>query len=329
MRADRLLALLMMLQSQGRMTAKALAEKLEVSERTIYRDIEALSMAGVPVYSETGRTGGFDLLDSYRTSLTGLNERELNSLFMLSIPTALAGLDASQELQSALLKLSSAAPGSAYQGGSAATRRIHLDWEGWEKVDEPLNILRTIEQALRQDSRLLIRYQPYYLLEVEQLIEPYGLVAKAGVWHLVYARSDRLRVIRVADMLDVRGTGIPFERRDDFELEAFWGDWCARQEQRRSSYPVTLLVNPKIALDLKRYLRGRRERVIVVLEQRDDETRLRVQINFESLLEARAALLGLGGAIEVLEPLALRVSMADYARQIIERYLTHQMPSAH
>ncbi len=327
MRADRLLSLLMLLQARGRMTAKALAEKLEVSVRTIYRDIEALSMAGVPVYAETGRAGGFDLLDSYRTSLTGLNQGELSALFMLSIPAPLTGLQASQELQSALLKLSAAAPGTARQDESVSHKRIHLDWEGWEVVEEPLNFLRTIERALRQDSRLMIRFQPYYLLEVEQIVEPYGLVAKAGAWHLVYARSERTRVIRVAGLLDVKETGEPFQRRGDFDLEAFWEDWCTRKEQRRMSYPVILLVSADLAPDLPRYLPGRIDWATAALEPPDEGGRRRMQIKFESLWEARAALLGLGGAVEVLEPPALRASMADYARQIVERYFTSQTPA--
>ena len=125
MRADRLLSLLMLLQTHGRMKAKSLAERLEVSERTIYRDIDALSAAGVPVYAEPGREGGFDLLDSYRTNLTGLNEREVRALFMLSIPAPLAELGVSQDLQAALLKLSAALPNartSLRPAGSSSSR---------------------------------------------------------------------------------------------------------------------------------------------------------------------------------------------------------------
>ncbi len=320
MRADRLLTLLMLLQARGRMTAKALAEKLEVSERTIYRDIEALSMAGVPVYAEAGRAGGFDLLDSYRTSLTGLNERELNALFMLSVPAPLARLGVSHDLQSALLKLSSALSGPKHREAAAVHQRVLLDWDAWEVVEEPVTSLRTIERALRQDRMLLIRYQPFYVMVLERLVEPYGLVAKAGEWHMVYARAGRLQVIRVAELLDVQESDKQFRRREAFDLQGFWGDWCSKQEQRRRGYPVTVLVSKELALELARYLPGGRHREIVRLESQMKSGQVGMQINFESLWDARSALLSLGGAVEVLEPLALRATMADYARQILQRY---------
>ena len=320
MRADRLLALLMLLQSRGRMTAKALAEKLEVSERTIYRDIEALSIAGVPVYAEAGRAGGFDLLDSYRTSLTGLNKRELNALFMLSVPAPLSRLGVSQDLQSALLKLSSAWREPVDREARGLHQRILLDWDGWEVIEEPVTVLRTIERALRQDCKLLIRHQPFYVMELERLVEPYGLVAKAGVWHMVYALSGRLRVIRVGDLLDVQSTDIHLQQQEDFDLEAFWGDWCAEQAKKRLGYQVVVLVSEEFAPELPRYLPGGRHREIVRIESQMMSGQVGLQIYFESLWDARSVLLGMGGAVEVLEPLALRATLADYARQISQRY---------
>jgi predicted DNA-binding transcriptional regulator YafY len=320
MRADRLLSLLMLLQSQGRMTAGALAEKLEVSVRTIYRDIDALSTAGVPIYSEPGREGGFDLLDTYRTSLTGLNERELRALFMLSVPAPLTELGLSQDLQAALLKLAASLPDGHRQNEKLVRQRFHLDWNWWYRLEEPVPFLHTIERAVWQDRRLVIRYRPFFILDVERLVDPYGLVAKAGVWYLVYARASKMQALRVASLLDVGLTGESFSRSEDFNLVEFWAAWCARREKSHSSYPVTVRVDEKFAPNLPNYFTDGIRRVVRRGEDTDEAGKVRMEISFESLAEARAVLLGLGGSVEVLEPLALRASIEDYARQILGVY---------
>lgn len=320
MRADRLLSLLMLLQSQGRMTAKALAEKLEVSERTIYRDIDALSGAGVPIYAEPGREGGFDLLDSYRTSLTGLNERELRALFMLSVPAPLSELGVSQDLQAALLKLSASLPDGHRQNEKLVRQRFHLDWSWWHRLEEPVPFLRTIERAVWQDHRVVIRYRPFTFIDMERLVDPYGLVAKAGVWYLVYARAGRMQARRVASLLDAQVSAETFPRRQDFNLVEFWVEWCARREKSHSSYPVSVRVNEKFAPDLRNYFPDGIRRVVKQVGDPDENGQVRLEIFFESLVEARAVLLGFGGSVQVLEPLALRASIEDYARQILGVY---------
>ena len=197
MRADRLLSILMILQARGRVTARELAQELEVSERTIYRDIDALSAAGVPVYGEPGRDGGYALLDRYRTDLTGLTEGEVHALFMLSIPAPLADLGISQELKAALLKLSAALPEARRRDHEWMRQRVHLDSTWWNHGEEPVPPLRTIQQAVWEDRRLYLTYRPLFALEMEQLVDPYGLVAKAGTWHLVCSAKGRVRVHRV------------------------------------------------------------------------------------------------------------------------------------
>ncbi|MGW8251626.1 MAG: helix-turn-helix transcriptional regulator [Anaerolineales bacterium] len=320
MRADRLLSLLMLLQSQGRMTAKKLAEKLEVSERTIYRDIDALCAAGVPIYAETGREGGYDLLDSYRTSLTGLNERELRALFMLSVPAPLSELGMSQDLQAALLKISTSLPESRQQDGIRVRQRFYLDWNWWHRLEEPLPFLQAIERAVWQDCRLIIRYRPLSLFEMERIVDPYALVAKAGVWYLVYEASGRMQARRVSSLLDVKVTEENFPRQADFDLAEFWAGWCARREQSYSSYPVIVLVEEKFAPDLPHYFVDGIRRVVKPAGPSDVEGKVRLEISFESLGEARAILLGLGSSVEVLAPPALRLSMEDYAWQIVGVY---------
>jgi len=191
MRADRLLSLMMLLQIRGRMTARDLASELEVSERTIYRDIDALSGAGIPVYGEPGPEGGYALLDDYRTNLTGLTETEVRALFMLSIPTPLADLGESQNLKSALLKLSAALPATRRQDEELVRQRILIDSTWWNQSNQRVPYIQAIHQAIWQDRKLHIGYQLFFQIPIEQVVDPYSLVAKAGIWFLVWASKKK------------------------------------------------------------------------------------------------------------------------------------------
>lgn len=185
MRADRLISLLMLLQVRGQMTARELAKELEVSERTVYRDIEALSFAGVPVYGEPGPDGGYALVDRYRTNLTGLTEGEVRALFMLSIPAPLSDLGMSQELRTALLKLTAALPAARRHDETWIRQRFHLDATWWQQGEGHVPHLKTIHQAVWQDCKLYVVYRPLFSVEIERLVLPYGLVAKAGTWYVL------------------------------------------------------------------------------------------------------------------------------------------------
>jgi predicted DNA-binding transcriptional regulator YafY len=320
MRADRLLSLLMLLQARGRMTARELAEELEVTERTIYRDIDALSAAGIPVYGEAGRQGGYALLDRYRTSLTGLNEREVRALFMLSIPAPLAELGISQELRAALLKLSAALPGEQRSEEERVRQRFYLDSSWWHQDEELVPHLKILYQAVWRDLRLRLAYRPLPGVEIEQVVDPYALVAKAGAWYLVSARKGGLHVHRVSSLLAVQQTEQTFQRPEDFDLVAFWKAWCLQQEQRRALYPVTIRLSPDILPFLAMYFGERiRERVFQAGPP-DQYGWLTLEISFESLEAARQRLLGFGGAIEVLAPGALRKSLLDFASQTVALY---------
>jgi predicted DNA-binding transcriptional regulator YafY len=321
MRADRLLSILMILQTRGRATAQELADELEVSERTIYRDMVALSTAGVPVYTERGPGGGCALVDSYRTTLTGLKEEEVHALFMLSIPTPLAELGVSQELKAALLKLSASLPSSRRQDVGRVRQRVHLDWEGWFQEEEPLPHLQTIHQAVWRDKKLSIVYRLAFDTRVERVVDPYGLVAKASTWYLVYHRDAHLRVLRVSQILEAQVLAQGFNRPSGFDLLEFWEGWCKDYELNRPSYPVTLRVVPDLVPFLARifgdYARDRSEQ-----KQPDKFGRITLRLQFETLEAARGQILGLGKAVEVLEPLALRYSVLDFAEQVVNLYST-------
>jgi predicted DNA-binding transcriptional regulator YafY len=324
MRADRLISLLMLLQARGRMTAQELAAELEVSERTIYRDINALSASGVPVYAESGPGGGCALLDSYRTNLTGLTADEARALFMLNIPAALDQLGVTQELKAALLKLSAALPAARRRDEERIRQRIHLDSTWWFQSEEPLPHLQMLYRAMWDDRvvevTLRLKFGALLETQTDRLIAPYGLVAKAGVWHVVARKSDQLCVYRVADVLDVCITEQHFERGANFDLVDFWQAWCDQVEQNRPRYEVVLRLAPHFVTEVHHYLGEEVQAAIARADRSDEQGRVMIRVTFESLEEARGRCLSLGRAVEVLEPEALRKSMRDYAEQIRQVY---------
>jgi predicted DNA-binding transcriptional regulator YafY len=320
MRADRLISLLMLLQARGRTTARELAEELEVSERTIYRDIDALSAAGVPVYGEAGREGGYALLDPYRTSLTGLTAGEVRALFMLSIPEALADLGMSQELKQALLKLSAALPAGRRADEEQVRQRFYLDTTWADEEGGPVPHLQTLYQAVWQDRRIRLTYRPLPPVEIEQCVDPYGLVAKAGAWHLVCARQGGMRVHRVSDLITVSLLDETFERPEGFDLGDFWKAWCAERAQMQAVYPVNVRISGEMVPFLPMYFGEGIKAKIIQAGPADEDGWITLELSFESLEAARDRLLAFGRGMEVLSPRALRESILDYAAQITALY---------
>jgi len=315
MRADRLLAMLMLLQTRGQLTARQLAAELEVSERTIYRDVTALSASGVPIYTEGGPGGGIALLEEYHTSLTGLNADEVQALSMLNIPEPLVRLGVAPNLKAALLKLSAAMPDSTRQAEAHTRQRIHLDTRGWFEAEESTPHLQTIQQAVWQENLIELTFRGDFETVLTQTVSPYGLVAKANAWHLVAERNTHLSVIRVARITTVRLLDQTFIRPTDFDLTAFWQTWCANFEASRPHYTVTARISPMLARHLPGLLKNKPVQLNTPPPQSSDGWQT-VTLSFESFEDARTRILGLGNAIEVREPLALRLSVMDYAEQI-------------
>ncbi len=325
MRADRLLSMLMLLQTRDRMTAGELAIELEVSERTVYRDINALSVSGVPVYAERGPGGGISLIESYRSDLTGLNKNEVRALFMLSIPPALTELGMDQELRAAMLKISAALPATLRGDEQGVRQRIHIDPSPWEQkpVVSSVSFLHRIHQAVWEMHVLDIRYRPLFRPEMSPIISrvcPYGLVSKAGEWHLVAQRQDHMIVLEISRLEVVELLPEKFDRPADFELIDFWEHWCQKMAENRPRYPVVVRVAPKILPNLQYFFKDRILRTISSAEQQEEGSWLTLEIGFEYHDQARWHLLRLGGDVEVLEPLALRYSIQDFAAQIQTRY---------
>lgn len=316
MRADRLLSILMLLQGHGKMSAPQLAAELGVSVRTIYRDVDALQAAGVPLYSEEGRGGGYGLVDSYRTTLTGLTAGERQALLLLTIPAPLAGLTVGRELEAALRKVVAALPGSPEGEESLWSQRLHLDAIWWFQESEPVPHLPLLQQAVLADEELRLHYRLPIGVEVARLVAPYGLVAKAGVWYLVYADAGRVRAQRVTDLLTVTATGIPFTRPLDFDLATFWAGWCRRREAEQNLYRVQVRISP----DLVPYLPAIFGVPVSAAGPPDATGWHQLALAFNSFETARSRLLGCGGAVEVLAPLPLRQSIADFAAQTVALY---------
>ena len=320
MRADRLLSMLMLLQTHFRLTARKLAAELEVSERTIYRDVVALNAAGIPIYTESGPGGGIALIEDYQTDLTGLLPQEVHALSMLNIPEALVSLGVDHALKAALLKLAAAIPPSMRATQAQTHNRLHLDATWWFQSDKPMPHLQTIKDAVWQDRLLTITYQGEFNTIGEQVVAPYGLVAKASLWYLVYALAGRLRVRRLARIVSAKMLPKSFSRPADFNLAEFWQTWCAAYEKDRRLFEVKARVAPSLAERLPKLLQENLPDVLNTPPLIPETGWQTMTLHFENFEAARTQLLGYGSAVEVLEPLALRTSLADYAMQIQKLY---------
>ncbi len=322
MRADRLISLLLLLQTRGNFSARQLAEELEVSERTIYRDIEALSQAGIPVYTLRGPGGGVFLVDNYRTSLTGLTGEQLQALFMLNIPQPLIQLGAGEALKTALLKLTASLPAARIKEEELTRQRFYLDWESEPSGDYPLPYFETIRQGVWQDRLIRLKYKPHFWAVVEQVVEPLGLIARGNAWHLVCMHGDHLRALRIDSVFEAQLLEERFTRPQDFNLVDFWRNWLTGAEVNHPIYPVKVRVSPLLASELPRVMGDAVRQAIENAEPADETGWIILELNFETLEAARSRLLAFGGAAEVLEPEALRLSIADFARQTISVYTT-------
>ncbi len=319
MRADRLLSMLMLLQTRGRMTADDLAEELEVSSRTIYRDLDALSLAGVPVYADRGPSGGISLLDDYRTNLTGLTQNEVRSLFMFTVPGLFADLQVDKTQEAATLKLLASLPSPFRQDAELARQRIHLDPAAWFQPPEATPHLSTLQDAVWQNKRLRLVYRRADGVWVKRMADPYALVAKTSVWYLVAGVMRGVFTYRVSRIQEAEPTGTIFERPPDFDLPTYWAGWCAQFEANHDQYLVTLRVPPQGILRLAQVF-GEGIHALIEQTSPDDDGCCTLALTFESPTDACQKLLGLGTIIEVLEPQELRAQMLDSAQQLAAFY---------
>jgi predicted DNA-binding transcriptional regulator YafY len=319
MRASRLLSIMMLLQAKGRMSAEALSEELEVSVRTIYRDIDQLSAAGVPVYADIGRNGGFALLDGWRTRLTGLTAPEARALFLSGLPGPAGELGLGDEVAAAELKLLAALPADWQSEAQRMSSRFHLDPKGWFSTGPRPEFLKAIAEAVWSEKRIVIKYDSWTQVS-ERLVEPMGLVLKAGIWYLVGRREAGFRTYRMSQILALTATEERFERPADFDLPAHWQQ--ATQSFEREVYVGVARVRAtRIGLArLKDISQRVKETVEAQAIEFDAEGWVVLDIPVEEDQWASREMTRAGAEVEVLEPEGLRARMVEIATKLAKSY---------
>jgi predicted DNA-binding transcriptional regulator YafY len=315
MRADRLLSILMLLQVHRRLTARDLADRLEVSERTIHRDMDALSSAGVPVVAERGQGGGWSLLDDYQTTLTGLNLAEIQALFLPRPTHLLADLGWSQAFEAALLKLLAALPAANRQQAEAVSQRIHVDPTGWQSWEEEMSAFPILQTAVWQGRQLHLSYERGDGKRVDRLVNPLGLVAKGSVWYLVAAVEADIRSYRISRVHGATITDYPCTRPTDFNLAEYWQRSLVEFKANLPRYAMMVRVDPEIIPRL-RYA-GHFAR-IEQINPPDADGWIPILVRLDLEEEACAYVLGFGAQMEVVEPVELRDRVLQVAKEIID-----------
>ncbi|WP_460064765.1 helix-turn-helix transcriptional regulator [Streptomyces sp. YKOK-I1] len=322
MRAARLIKMVLLLQSRPAMTGAELARELEVSERTVTRDAQALSEAGVPVYAERGRAGGYRLVGGYRTGLTGLARSEAEALFLSGVPGALREMGLEDAASAARLKVSAALLPSLRDAPKAAAQRFHLDAPAWFREPETPGALAVLAEAVWDDRCVRARYRRGEG-EVERELEPYGLVLKAGVWYLCarVGGTGAFRTYRIDRFVGIDDLKDRFSRDEDFDLPGFWGEQAERFARSilRAEVVVRLseaglralthAVDPVAARD-----------ALATAGEPDARGWVTLTLRVESEHVAHTQLTGLGAEAEVVSPDSLRRRFAEDAGRLAELY---------
>jgi predicted DNA-binding transcriptional regulator YafY len=332
MRASRLVSLLLLLQARGRLTAHQLASELEVSVRTIYRDVESLHAAGVPLYGEAGPDGGYQLLDGYRTRLTGLTAPEAESLFLAGLPGPAAELGLGEVVAAAQLKMMAALPAELRDRAGRISARFHLDAPGWYRDGDRAPYLAAAAAAVWDEQLIDVRYRRWKAPEeVTRTLQPYGLVLKAGRWYLVAARAaqagsadaapGRVATYRVSQILDLRPLAAHFGRPADFNLAGYWQAYLADFESRRYRGEAVIRLSAA-GRDRARHLLepAANQAIGRTAGPPDASGWVRAVIPIETPEHAAGELLRLGADAEVLEPAELRDLMTATIMQLTRTY---------
>ncbi len=301
MRADRLVSMVLLLQTRGRMTAEALAAELGVSRRTILRDMEALSTAGIPIYAEGGHGGGISLDEHYRTSLTGLNEQEARALFLSGNNPLLDEIGLGSAAESTHLKLTAALPARHHAAVTFMQQRIYIDPLWWWHEAQPQAFWTELQQAVYDDQCIEAVYENYSGEVATRMLEPYSLVCKSSYWYLVARRDQEMRTYRVSRFRQIIPLDQRFERDAAFDLHTYWHANLDTFINTFSDFEFTLCVHPD-RLNFVRWLLPGRTTAIHTRE--DGWVTLRCQI--ESMAMATMLVIGLGDQCEIIAPPILR-----------------------
>ncbi len=313
MKSGRLLAMLLLLQARGRLSARQIAGQLEVSQRTVYRDLEALSAAGVPVYAERGVAGGIVLADGYRKALTQFNEDEIRALFIAG-DSLLSDIGIEDRRPHALEKLAGALSEGQRRAADVTRGRIYLDQRRWKQAAQPREFLAALRVAIWEERRVLLRYKDQNRKMTERTIDPLGLVAKAGIWYIVARSNGEMRTFRAERIIAVEETGERFTRPDGFDLISFWREWTAKFEESLPAYSVIVRVRRDVVDDVTSYWDSR------VLSEGHKSESVLVKLSFPSVESATHQILAWGAKTEIVEPSDLREKVVLCAREALERH---------
>ncbi|MEK4994022.1 MULTISPECIES: helix-turn-helix transcriptional regulator [Paenibacillus] len=300
MRADRLLSILLLLQNRGKMTSRELAQTLEVSERTVFRDMEALCTAGIPILAERGREGGWMLTEGYRTSLTGMKPSEIATLLLSADSSILKDLGIQNDFSSAVLKLKAASPSRPNNPASYLSQRIHIDGASWHPSDETYPFLSVLQEAVWEDRKVKITYPRNDEMK-ERFIEPLGLVAKRGVWYVVARTEGEMRTFRVSRLIQADATYESFVRPEAFDLKSYWEQSTLAFKAALPKYVVNLKVNESILKELQR----ERYVTITLVEPSANTGWMNVEAEFNAIESACRIVLSFSPSVIVLAPIEL------------------------
>ena len=312
MRADRLVAVLLILQARGRVTASEVADELEISERTARRDLEALAMAGIPVYSQAGRGGGWSLLGGARTDLSGLTAAEARTLFLVAGPSA----SATPQVKAALRKLVRALPEPFRADAEAAASAVVIDPKTWDQtqVPEPAH-LEVLQHAVVDGRRIAIVYAGRSRPESERMVDPLGLVSKASVWYLIANTEAGLRTFRVSRVRSVVVTEEPVVRPEGFDLEEHWSSVMAELDERRVPFRAFARVEPQAIPWLRTSFGSRLE-----VGERDEDGRVAIELRSWSAHTVAGELAAFARWVEVVGPPEVRDALADLGSDLVALY---------
>ena len=298
MRADRLLSVLLLLQANGKQTGRELANRLEVSERTVHRDMEALSAAGVPVFALRGTRGGWQLEETWRTQVPGLDEAELRALLMAQ-PRVIGDARLAAAAERALDKLMAALPVSMRARVASIRQRLYVDTTGWWGGTENLDALPVVQEAVTHDRKLAIKYRATKRDVADRLVDPLGLVAKGATWYLVANTPAGFRTYRVSRIEQASILDQPSSRPPDFDLAAYWKSSTAEFLESRHRYHATLCLAPDAAEKMKTW---RMCSPVTGDADPDAQGWTTIHAQFEDEEQALFIVLGFGSRAKVVQP---------------------------
>jgi len=319
MRASRLVSLLLLLQNRGQLTAAEVARELEVSERTVYRDVEALSAAGVPIYAERGPHGGVRLVEGYRTRLTGMTEDEARALFLSGLPGPAAELGLGTVMTAARLKVLAALPTELRARATRLVERFYLDAAAWFRPEEAVPHLPLLAEAVWESRTIQVTYDRGDDV-TDRALEPLGLVLKAGIWYLVARRDGEVRTYRVSRIQSLALLDDRFERPRGFDLASYWLESSAAWERDVPRLEVDVRVDPAFLEALDEQIGGEAYQAAETLDGSDPDGWVHLRLRLTYPHDAPGRLLGLGSHLEVLAPPEVRQRVVALARGVLARH---------